>query len=150
MWTGAATLENCVEVPQRVKNRSILHPVTALLGIYPKDTDADLLPRFVIHYSNWDIKYFNYYCGIVYFFLLFWCFFFHECLFLGPYMFIIVLSDGLTLWHYKMSPLSLVVNYVWKSIFSDISIVTTALFCYCPYICYCLYIHIYMDIHIYV
>ena len=36
MGTGAATLENCVEVPQRVKNRSAI----ALLGIYPKDTDA--------------------------------------------------------------------------------------------------------------
>ena len=40
MGTGAATLENCVEVPQRVKNRPALHPAIALLGIYPKDTDA--------------------------------------------------------------------------------------------------------------
>ena len=40
MWTGAATLENCVEVPQRVKNRSSLDPAIALLGIDPKDTDA--------------------------------------------------------------------------------------------------------------
>ena len=43
MWTGAATLENCgfsFEVPQRVKNRPALDPAIALLGIYPKDTDA--------------------------------------------------------------------------------------------------------------
>ena len=40
MSTGTATLENCVEVPQRVKNRPALHPAIALLGIYPKDTDA--------------------------------------------------------------------------------------------------------------
>ena len=40
MWTGAATLENCVDVPQRVKNRPALDPAIALLGIYPKDTDA--------------------------------------------------------------------------------------------------------------
>ena len=39
MGTGAATLENCVEVPQRVKNRPY-DPAIALLGIYPKDTDA--------------------------------------------------------------------------------------------------------------
>ena len=32
--------ENCVEVPQRVKNRATLDPTIALLGIYPKDTDA--------------------------------------------------------------------------------------------------------------
>ena len=29
-----------MEVPQRVKNRSALHSAIALLGIYPKDTDA--------------------------------------------------------------------------------------------------------------
>ena len=29
-----------MEVPQRVKNRSSLDPAIALLGIYPKDTDA--------------------------------------------------------------------------------------------------------------
>ena len=29
-----------MEVPQRVKNRTALHPAIALLGIYPKDTDA--------------------------------------------------------------------------------------------------------------
>ena len=29
-----------MEVPQRVKNRSAYDPVIALLGIYPKDTDA--------------------------------------------------------------------------------------------------------------
>ena len=29
-----------MEVPQGVKNRPALHPAIALLGIYPKDTDA--------------------------------------------------------------------------------------------------------------
>ena len=29
-----------MEVPQRVKNRTDLQPAIALLGIYPKDTDA--------------------------------------------------------------------------------------------------------------
>ena len=40
MGTGAATLENCVEVSQRVKNRSALQPSNCTAGIYPKDTDA--------------------------------------------------------------------------------------------------------------
>ena len=31
---------NCVEVPQRVKNRAALAPAIALLGIYPKETNA--------------------------------------------------------------------------------------------------------------
>ena len=35
-----ATLENCVEVPQRVKLDLPYDPAIALLGIYPKDTDA--------------------------------------------------------------------------------------------------------------
>ena len=40
MWIGAATLENCVEVPQRLKIDLPYNPAIALLGIYPKDTDA--------------------------------------------------------------------------------------------------------------
>ena len=38
MQTGAATLENGLEVPQKTKNRTIPHPAIALLGIYPRDT----------------------------------------------------------------------------------------------------------------
>ena len=37
MQTDAATLENSMEVPQKVKNRITLQPTIALLGIYPKD-----------------------------------------------------------------------------------------------------------------
>ena len=40
MRSGTATLENCVEVPQRVKIELPYDPAIALLGIYPKDTDA--------------------------------------------------------------------------------------------------------------
>ena len=36
MWTGAATLENCVEVPQRVKNRSALWPSNCTVGDLPQ------------------------------------------------------------------------------------------------------------------
>ena len=35
--SGAATLENSMEVPQKVKNRATRHPAIALLGIHPKD-----------------------------------------------------------------------------------------------------------------
>ena len=38
MQTGAATLENSVEVPQKIKNRTTLYPEIALLGIHPRDT----------------------------------------------------------------------------------------------------------------
>ena len=38
MQTGAATLENSMEVPQKIKNRTTLDPAIALLGIYPRDT----------------------------------------------------------------------------------------------------------------
>ena len=38
--TGAATLENRMEVPQDVKNRATYDPAIARLGIYPKDTDV--------------------------------------------------------------------------------------------------------------
>ena len=44
MQTGAATLENSMEVPQKVKNRTTHDPAIALLGIYPKDTKM-LIPR---------------------------------------------------------------------------------------------------------
>ena len=38
MQTGAATLENSMEVPQKIKNRTTLRPAIALLGIYPGGT----------------------------------------------------------------------------------------------------------------
>ena len=37
MQTGAAALENSVEVPQKIKNKSTYEPAIALLGIYPRD-----------------------------------------------------------------------------------------------------------------
>ena len=36
--TGAATLENSIVLPQKVRNRAALQTAIALLGIYPKDT----------------------------------------------------------------------------------------------------------------
>ena len=36
MWTGAATLENCVEVPQRVQSKSALRPSNCTIGILPQ------------------------------------------------------------------------------------------------------------------
>ena len=36
MQTGAATLENSMEVPQKIKNRTTLKPETTVVGIYPK------------------------------------------------------------------------------------------------------------------
>ena len=38
MQTGAATLENSMEIPPKTKNRTTLDPTIALLGIYPRDT----------------------------------------------------------------------------------------------------------------
>ena len=38
MQTGAATLENSMEVPQKTKNRTTYDPAIALRGIYPRDT----------------------------------------------------------------------------------------------------------------
>ena len=43
MNTGAATLENSMEAPQKLKTELPYDPAIALLGIYPKDTkNADL------------------------------------------------------------------------------------------------------------
>ena len=36
MWTGASTLENCVEVPQRVKDRATLRPSNCTAELHPK------------------------------------------------------------------------------------------------------------------
>ena len=38
MQTGAATLENSMEVPQKVKDRTTFDPAIVLLDIYPWDT----------------------------------------------------------------------------------------------------------------
>ena len=38
MQTGAATVENSVEVPEKLKLELPYNPAIALLGIYPKDT----------------------------------------------------------------------------------------------------------------
>ena len=38
MQTGAATLENSMEVPQKLKIELPYDPAIALLGIYPRDT----------------------------------------------------------------------------------------------------------------
>ena len=40
MQVGAASLDNSVEIPQEIKNRTSYDPAIALLGIYPKDTDV--------------------------------------------------------------------------------------------------------------
>ena len=39
MQTGSATLENSMEVPQKIKIELPYDPAIALLGIYPKDTE---------------------------------------------------------------------------------------------------------------
>ena len=38
MQTGAATLENSMEVPQKVKIKLPYNPTIVLLGVYRKDT----------------------------------------------------------------------------------------------------------------
>ena len=40
MQTGAAALENSVEVPQKLKIQLLYDPAIALLGIYPRATGA--------------------------------------------------------------------------------------------------------------
>ena len=40
MQVGAATLENSVEIPKKLKIELPYGPAIALLGIYPKDTDV--------------------------------------------------------------------------------------------------------------
>ena len=37
MQAGAATLENSMEVPQKIKKKLPYDPAIALLGIYPRD-----------------------------------------------------------------------------------------------------------------
>ena len=40
MQAGAATLENRMEIPQKIKIELPYDPAIALLGIYPRDTDV--------------------------------------------------------------------------------------------------------------
>ena len=42
MPTGAATLENSMEFPQKLKIELPYDPAIALLGIYPKDTKIQI------------------------------------------------------------------------------------------------------------
>ena len=44
MWTGAATLENYVEVPQRVKNRPALRPSNCTGGVLPQSYRCNETP----------------------------------------------------------------------------------------------------------
>ena len=41
MYTGAGTVENSMEVPQKVKNRTTLNPVITLPGISSKNTKTN-------------------------------------------------------------------------------------------------------------
>ena len=55
--TGAATLENSMEVPQKIKNRLPYDPAIALLGIYPRDTGVlfqrgTCIPMFIAALST--------------------------------------------------------------------------------------------------
>ena len=44
MQTGAATVENSVEIPQKIKNGTAFDPAISLLGIYPKECKT-LIPK---------------------------------------------------------------------------------------------------------
>ena len=38
MWTDAATMENSMYIPQKLKIGPLYDPAISLLGIYPKET----------------------------------------------------------------------------------------------------------------
>ena len=42
MRTGAATVENSIKSPQKIKNGSALDPAIPLLGIFPKNTKTPI------------------------------------------------------------------------------------------------------------
>ena len=42
MQTGAATVENSMEFPQKIKNQTAFGPTTPLLGLYPKNPEAPI------------------------------------------------------------------------------------------------------------
>ena len=57
MQTGAATLENSMEVPQKIKIELPYNPATALLDIYPKDRGmlfqrGTCTPMFIVALST--------------------------------------------------------------------------------------------------
>ena len=59
MQTGAATLQNSMEFPQKVKNRMPYDPASALLGIYPKNKNTVIqrgtcTPMFIAAMSTID------------------------------------------------------------------------------------------------
>ena len=57
MQTGAATLQNSMEVPEKVKIEVPYDPAIALLGIYPEDTKIQIqrgtcIPIFIAALST--------------------------------------------------------------------------------------------------
>ena len=42
MQTGAATVENSMELPQKIKNGAAFDPMIPLLGIYPKNPETPI------------------------------------------------------------------------------------------------------------
>ena len=42
MQTGAATVENSMEFPQKIKNGTAFGPVIQLLGLYPKNPETPI------------------------------------------------------------------------------------------------------------
>ena len=42
MQTGAATVENSMEFPQKIKNGTAFDPAMPLLGLYPKDSETPI------------------------------------------------------------------------------------------------------------
>ena len=42
MQTGAATVENSMELPQKTKNGTALDPAISLLGLYPKNPETPI------------------------------------------------------------------------------------------------------------
>ena len=51
MQTGATTVENSMEVPQKIKNRTAFDPVISLLGIHPKNPETPIQENLCTHMS---------------------------------------------------------------------------------------------------
>ena len=51
MQSGAATVENSMEFPQKTKNGTAFDPVIPLLGIYPKNPKSPIQKNYVPLYS---------------------------------------------------------------------------------------------------
>ena len=56
--TGAATVENSKEFPQKIKNETVFWPSNPLLGIYPK-TPKTLIRKNIYPYIHSSIIYNN-------------------------------------------------------------------------------------------